>query len=528
MAYIFILTLCLVCLAATALAQGTGATINEKNVQQVLYVNSTGADTGSGEKVSPFSTISAAVAQAATVSDRGVGVRIKVSPGVYRESIVFPAMTQAACAPIILEATAPGMVLVTGADRWDDGWNRLTIPSILYQHAWPLALEMGPNIWEEVGVPHAFMPPITRHKELIFVNGTLIRQVLSPDGVAPGTFCVQQDQQSVLLSPPQGVLLGGTDVEVGVRDVLLSIHQRDNVVIRGIDFTRSVNYVTEGAIRLREAKNIMVDRCRVEWNNGDGISINECEHLTLRAVDASHNGMNGISIGQAKNVLVENLVTNENCWRGAQGDFTYWATAGMKACRLHNATIRDYTATKNSCPGLWLDFDIQNVSIERFHSKDNAQEGVLIEACDGPVTIHDSVMQNNYVGVFLAWARHVTLEHCVIRDNMLQQISLAGDRTNARSETDWESGATRQLVTERCTLRGNVIAADAPQMHLFGVRFGENTVIESFVQTLEADCNRYFHSQSQQAFPDMKNNPIDLAGWKMLTHQDKRSEWGRP
>ena len=282
-------------------------------------------------------------------------------------------------------------------------------------------------------------------------------------------------------------------MEVGVRECLLSLEEREQVILRGLVFTRAMSYVTLGAIRLKKARHVYFDNCRVLWNNGDGISLHECENVTLRHVEASHNGMCGISIGQGKDFLCEDVVTNDNNWRGAMGQFTYWATAGMKACRLHRSTIRRFTSMGNMSVGLWLDWDIRDVVIDCLQAKHNSHDGLLVEACQGPVTVRNSTLQRNYVGVFLAWAARVTIEHCEISGNYAQQISIAGDRLYARTVEDWETDEVYAAAPDDCVLSLNIIKAMLPGQSLFGVRFGDIASLQYFIESLVENGNNYYH-----------------------------------
>src|SRR5438094_1430398 len=77
-----------------------------------VYVDNTNpacSDTGPGTEAQPYCTISAAIA-----ANKGAGVTVFVKPGIYRESVSFPA-SGAAGNPFVLQSLG-GLVVVDGAD----------------------------------------------------------------------------------------------------------------------------------------------------------------------------------------------------------------------------------------------------------------------------------------------------------------------------------------------------------------------------------------------------------------------------
>src|SRR5437660_1427453 len=82
------------------------------------HVALSGSDTGAGTAAAPWRTIQHAV-NALQPGDTAV-----VGPGTYREAVTMK-RSGTATAPITVEALPGARVIVTGADRLDNGWSHV-------------------------------------------------------------------------------------------------------------------------------------------------------------------------------------------------------------------------------------------------------------------------------------------------------------------------------------------------------------------------------------------------------------------
>src|SRR5215472_14534103 len=97
------------------------ANINE-NATKYIYVDDNGSDGNSGAAASPFRTIQAAINEANSANQQGIGVKVIVNPGVYRESVNFGNYGSTG-APLIVESSSPGAAVIAGSDvlsNWND------------------------------------------------------------------------------------------------------------------------------------------------------------------------------------------------------------------------------------------------------------------------------------------------------------------------------------------------------------------------------------------------------------------------
>src|ERR1700721_1365043 len=66
------------------------AAVNESLETAVLYVDANkGTDSNPGTQTEPLKTISAASAAANSNNDHGIGTRIVINPGIYRETVTI-------------------------------------------------------------------------------------------------------------------------------------------------------------------------------------------------------------------------------------------------------------------------------------------------------------------------------------------------------------------------------------------------------------------------------------------------------
>ena len=111
---------------------------------------------------------------------------------------------------------------------------------------------------------------------MIFVNGQPFTQVLASSQLQPGTFFVDETHGQISIEPAAGTNLSTATVEVAVRQNLLSIQNKSDVVLRGLTFEHSDSCrwnaaaVSISAVQ-QKGSNILVDTDNFLWNNGQGL-----------------------------------------------------------------------------------------------------------------------------------------------------------------------------------------------------------------------------------------------------------------
>jgi len=257
---------------------------------------------------------------------------------------------------------------------------------------------------------------------MIFVNGEMLKQVLSPIELKEGSFYVSEEKEMVYIWLPSEINMKNAIVEVSVRSGLFGINGRKNVIVRNIVFMHDNTPVQGGAVGAVNSSNIIFEDCQFLWNNWSGFGFGACRNIVVRRCVSNYNGGAGMGVWKCKNVLFEDNETSYNNWRGARGNFLGWAVAGVKNLLIHNGIYKNHISIKNQTRGFWFDSDCENVIVDNAFWCENLTDGIFIEADQGPITIRNSkICFNNTYGI-LSNSANVILENNIIYGNKKSQI----------------------------------------------------------------------------------------------------------
>lgn len=413
--------------------------VDESRAVAIIYVDPSqrvASDKGPGTKQAPLVTIGQAAARAVANNARGIGTRISIATGIYRERVDLIANGNETAAPIVFEGQPGASVVLSGSDVWT-GWQDLGRG--VYRHAWPYkwGLAPYPTGWQG----NVTLQDIVRRREMVFVNGAPLEQELDRGHLAAGRFYVDQDAQALYIAPSSRTDIGLANIEVAVRSKLFSITGKKNIVIRGLTFEHETSFVQQGGpLQIVNSSNVAVDRCKFEWNSTGGPLMTSSDHVTVQDTTSSHNGFGGMAGYRVTYSLIQNVDTSMNNWRGARGKFTYWDTAGGKFLLSHHDVFRNYSASGNQAPGLWLDTDNSDIVIQGGKWIDNFNDGLFIEASQGPIRVLESCSaRNGGSGVLISDSSNVDLQKVTSFENHGQQVQVVG-APGGRWVQDFETG----------------------------------------------------------------------------------------
>lgn len=498
------------------------AQIPAERVSQILYVNNQhpqASDQNPGTEELPLKTINKAAGIARQNQAGNIGTKILIYPGTYRERIDLSARGPTdKDVPIIFEGKEKGRAIVSGSNVWN-GWKRRKDTDV-YTHPWPYkwGLAPYPPRWEGSVV----LAPIVRRREMIFVNGKLLNQVLSLKELQAGSFYVSEEEKIVYIWISPGTDITDSAIEVAVRSGLFYASEKRNFVLRGLVFQHDNTPVQGSAVTFTGSLNVLVEDCEFLWNNWGGLGVMASRDVIARRNVANHQGGAGMTAWKVKNLVFEDNETSYNNWRGAKGGFTGWAVAGLKHLRIHHGIYRRHKAIGNQTRGFWLDFDNANIVVEGAYWCNNLTNGVFVEASQGPIMIKDSTICQNQrgPGVLTTNSSDVTLENNIIYGNGRSQIRVTGDVE--RGVSDWETGKQRLLKVEHWTLRDNVIAARNSSQLLL-----DTSNWAHFLASLNSERNVWYNPEKDNAFKLGRKN-LDLNGWQSVTGQDLDSIFANP
>lgn len=509
-------------------------TISKAKVSSVIHVDnlsSNASDQNPGTESRPLKTISKAVEIAEQNKKRGIGVKVLIYPGVYREQIDLRLSKKGidTDASLVIEAKEKGTVQVNGSDIWTD-WKASSKPGV-YVHDWPYDWGLSRDTSANLG---AEMKEHMRHREIIFIDDKPLRQVLRKKLLEPGTFYVSEPEDSIYLQLRPLENIADVKIEVGIRDNLIIAHHRKNLVIRGLDFCKAGNYPMHNyAMSIAGGENLLIEDCSISWNNGGSFAVFYCSNTIMRRCVANYNGYSA-NLGFLENCLFEDIETSYNNWRGAWARYYSWSVAGIKAMPIHSTIFRNHRAIGNECAALWFDSDVKDIVVEDSFYADNRLQGIILENVQGPVLIKNTVMCFNEYGIGFSKAGDVTFEGNVVYGNKSGQIAIDN------SEKAVISGLwTQDKITSRnenIVFRDNVIVSTTEQSHWLS---SKSPLIEVpnrlfFLSTFSSDKNLFYHPEPDRAFKigavgaKQGYEGVSFMEWRITTGQDHNSLFADP
>ena len=507
------------------------ATINESQETAHLYVDvASGSDSNPGTAAKPFKTIDKGIKTALSNNQSNVGTSVTINPGIYREALSL-SNWHSTSKPITIQAAKPGTVVVSGADAWT-GWKSWSGHNGVYTHAWT-------NRWGLCSRGSGpFEQDITLRREMIFVNGTMLTQVLALGQLSGGTFYADEAHGAVYVQPAAGTNMTTADVEVPTRDALFVSASGANFVLRGITFAEANNCrSSSAAVMFNGGSNVLLDKDQFNWNNAVGVQMSGVSHYTVQNSIANHNGEIGFGALQSKYGLWTANEADYNNWRGSQGGIYGWNGGGFHFFQQHSNTLNGITILFNETHGVHWDTDTENVSASGIVSANNLRNGLFVEKDQGPLTISNSKICNNSLlnlvydgGVALRASTYVTITGSVVANNLDGQIPVVGIGNAPLQVTNYETNQTYSLQTENLTVSSSTIMGGSSQQLLSNGNQGKTTW-DQFRSTLGSDYNTWWNGTVTKPFTvpiPYQSTAVDWKGWLSATGRDAHSSFAKP
>ena len=302
------------------------------------------------------------------------GDTLSIKEGVYREAVEVRSGT--ASSPIVIRAYPgdEGKVVIRGsevANGWtNDGGN---VWSVSWQ---PLSLIEYPDSWPDFGA-------FSRRREMVFVDGNPLKQVLSQAELASSHFWMDDVAKRIRIHYSGDP--NSSQVEIAVRDQGVEATGSYNV-FRGLRVEHVANGFSNAAMHL--GPNQRVEDCRVDFNNLNGIKAYS-GFVFIRST-SNHNGMLGIGLN-GHDSLLESSETSYNSWRFGPT----WQAGGVKILSTvppSGIRIVGHTVRYNNGRGIWFDTAGSGNVIEASLFEGNAFISLELEATAGPNWIINNVI----------------------------------------------------------------------------------------------------------------------------------------
>ncbi|NND70190.1 MAG: T9SS type A sorting domain-containing protein [Rhodothermales bacterium] len=488
------------------------------------------SDANDGTATAPLLTVSEAIRRAIDDKREYKSTHVVIRSGIYRESVNMKTWSNVVLGeystsdpnndtPILVEAEEVGGTIISGSDVWED-WTQQS--GGVYAAPWT-------EEWSPDGTP------VQDRRELVFINGSLLRQVVAESELAPGTFFVDQQGDRLLIAPESGNLDGAL-VEVGARQTLWDLAGEFNVTIRGLTFEHAVTKWAGGqaAVRIVSTQNVIVEDADFRFNNWQGIYFGESDDVAIYNSLMNHNGGQGWNTWRVRNFVAEDNETSYNNWRGDWGQWHGW-NVGNKLESTHGMIIRNHKAIGNLSRGLWLDFDVTNTVLDNVLIAGNLLDGLWFEANQGPITLKNSrVCENGRSGLRTTYTRNVILDANLFYKNahgtdvLTNDSQFSIDGGGIREAYDFETNEVLQLTVRNWQITNNTFVGG-----VFHARYANGpTLLDSdlndidfaeFTSTLTSNYNTWFHPDREAVFGFPSYDDVTLDEWRVRTGQDLNS-----
>jgi Abnormal spindle-like microcephaly-assoc'd, ASPM-SPD-2-Hydin len=506
------------------------ASVNEKLETAFYWVDTNkGNDSNPGTQSEPFQTIGKGISTAISNQRAGIGSRVTVNPGTYRESLSITPGGSSTSLPITIEAATNGTVYVSGAVQ-STGWTTYPQNSSIYTNSWPY--NFGTCATNPVGPAQQ---EIVLRQEMIIVNGTPLTQVLSQVQMQPGTFYVDTTSSVAYIWPPSGTDISTADVEVATNPSLLYIWGMSSVVIRGLTFEYANTCRTDNpAANIAGASNnILLDHDSFDWNNATALGFsNPVTNFTVQYSTANHNGRSGMGDYETQNALWLNDEASYNNWRGAQGSYYYWGSSGDYFYSEHGGTVTNMTTKFNETNGMHWDTDNENIAVNSSYSSQNLLNGFFVEKNEGPVTFSSSYACGNGAagtnqqaqdgGFAVRNSENVTFKGGAAYGNGNTQIMIEGV-AGGIPITNWQTGQQYNLITQNYVETGNTIESTSTAQQVFTDAYLSGADWTTFQTTFTSSSNDWWNAAANTPYTVPVPNggtQVDFSGWQTTTGQD--------
>lgn len=325
-----------------------------------VFVDAHALRSGNGSASSPFTTVQGAIDAAKP------GGTIVVRTGVYHEALSIPSNK-----PLTIQAYPNEAVWFDGS-RVVSAWT--PSGSVWVSTGWTTSFDSSMRGQASMYVSSDH--PTANRPDQLFVDGIALRQVASAAEVVAGTFAVDDaGDRLVLGTNPNGREVRASDISQAIDATA------PNVTLQGFGVRRyATTFGATAQVRMHNT-GAVVRNLVIEDGAFIGLAVQNDDSV-IDHVTARRNGIMGIGVNQAYNLVLSNsLVTDNN----AQHFNDIPVAGGIKITRSRNVTVTGNVVSNNDGSGIWFDESCYDVKIVRNTANDNSTSGIQLELSDTAV-----------------------------------------------------------------------------------------------------------------------------------------------
>ncbi len=370
-----------------------------------IFVSPSGSDSNSGTQASPVKTVNAAVSKASS------GKTIVLRGGTYHESVTV------ASNKVVTIQNYPGEVVWFDGSKQISNWTKSG--SVWVTSGW--TAEFGASMGGDAAFKARFIGtnPMAADPDMVFVNGTALKQVGSASAVGPGQFAVNDAANTITI----GTDPGGKDVRAS--DLAQAINlSGPGSVLQGVGVRRYANpYEKAGAVRIGSAggtvRNVIIQDVATI-----GLSMTNNNKLIDR-VTIQRAGQVGIAGHQTDNSTISNSIVSNN---NAEHFKDAPVSGGIKITAARTMTVKNVDASNNNeGSGIWFDVSSYNLNIVNNTANGNGKHGIEVEVSDKGIIANNQAINGGEDGIILFNAGNFKVFNNEVGGSSLFGIKLAQD-----------------------------------------------------------------------------------------------------
>ena len=466
------------------------------------------------------------------------GDHLTIMPGVYRETMRFPARDWASAAQTTIEGR--GTALIKGADvvtgwtavgdgvffkPWKNEAAQVAVDDVLLQ-------QVGGTVFD--GFP-------------LSTSSVWTTLMAEAGGIWPGRRTGDETSlplNSFYFEPVAGRLylrIAATDLEKHVVEVSTRTYAAlgeglANITIKNLSFRLgNTSVMSRAGLVTLQGSHVHLDHLMIRDADSVGVELDGDDN-TMDHVTTNNCGQLGI---KARGARVQ-IRASESNFNNTRGFNKWWEAGGAKFIGnggLSNSTITGHTAIGNHGDGVWFDWGNMQNRIDHCYCSYNAGFGIQYEASTAATIVDNVVVGNEQRGIYLPHSSDSVIAYNLVAVNHLEGIAIMDEgRTdpdgilNLRPRDNrvfgnvlaWNGAAlTLPAVRASNTSDGNVYVEKSSSIHL---ALGWNIIVFGTLPAWRAGTGQDMNSAQIQQAVDVPfiasvaemHDPADLGWYRQL------------